>query len=473
MRNKFLLLVVISMMIAFSGKAADLSVDGYNYTLLSAETCALAPGEYSGDIVIPDEITFKGRTLQVVDIEESVIRGNAITSVSIGKNVTHIGKYNFSLTPNLKSLTIPGNVMQIESLCFYECGIELLIIEKSTSSLRVGASETPYYDQPAYYTDGTFTNCPNLQKVIINRALWVKDSDNLILKRTNPFEKNTSLKEVEFDVDLTVRETAYFANCSNLERITIGPNVTSINPKLCYSCNLQELNIPGNVKSIDEEAFGNNQNLRKLTIEEGVEAIYTFAFSNCPKVTELVIPSTIKDGNFIGLSGVKELTILVPPTSKIYNVPISAVEKLTFGPLYNSFSGSNYAGMSNLKEIHVQNLIPPTVTGEFAAAQYLNTVVYVPFQSLEEYKAAPIWKNFWSFEGEEYSGIKSSYTESKGNIEVSKGRICANGDKGNMYSVFDSNGRMIYKGSSIDLMGLSSGLYVVKTSTTATKIFVP
>ena len=41
---------------------------------------------------------------------------------------------------------------------------------------------------------------------------------------------------------------------------------------------------------------------------------------------------------------------------------------------------------------------PPT-SPEFTNAQYLNTVVKVPNSSLEKYKEAEVWKNFWNLEG--------------------------------------------------------------------------
>ena len=97
----------------------DFSVDGFYYNVLSEEdmtvevtfqgnTYSSYANEYTGDIVIPQTVTYADKTFTVIAIGESAFRGcTGITSLTIPANVTSIG--NNALDgdhTNLSKLTI-------------------------------------------------------------------------------------------------------------------------------------------------------------------------------------------------------------------------------------------------------------------------------------------------------------------------------------------------------------------------------
>ena len=77
---------------------------------------------YSGDVVIPSEVTYEGITYSVTSIGYmAFIRCNGLTSVSIPNSVTYIGERAFNGCSALTSITIPNSVKSIANLAFEGC----------------------------------------------------------------------------------------------------------------------------------------------------------------------------------------------------------------------------------------------------------------------------------------------------------------------------------------------------------------
>ena len=100
--------LILSMFFSISASAGVVEVDGIYYNI-SGTTATVTSGEkeYSGDIVIPESITFENSKY----------------------SVTSIGDRAFSYCIGLTSVTIPNSVTSIGSDAFYGCtGITQTII---------------------------------------------------------------------------------------------------------------------------------------------------------------------------------------------------------------------------------------------------------------------------------------------------------------------------------------------------------
>ena len=77
---------------------------------------------YSGSVVIPQSVTYRGKTYRVTSIERGAFYAcRSLTSVTIPNSVTSIEEYAFQGCTSLKSITIPNSVFSIEGNAFGGC----------------------------------------------------------------------------------------------------------------------------------------------------------------------------------------------------------------------------------------------------------------------------------------------------------------------------------------------------------------
>ena len=134
--NAFLLTLLLSMA-GITAAAHDIEVaneDGktiyYVWTNDNTElavsyggnTTGSYSGEYSGNVVIPESVTYNGATYPVTSIgSDAFSECSSLTSVTIPNSVTSIGLYAFSDCSGLTSVTIPNSVTSIGSGAFNDC----------------------------------------------------------------------------------------------------------------------------------------------------------------------------------------------------------------------------------------------------------------------------------------------------------------------------------------------------------------
>ena len=91
--------------------------------------------DYSGSVVIPEEVTFMNRTRKVTSIGESAFHDcSGLTSVTIPNSVTSIGGGAFAGCSGLTSVTIHSSVTSIGGGAFSGCtGLTSIFVESSNS----------------------------------------------------------------------------------------------------------------------------------------------------------------------------------------------------------------------------------------------------------------------------------------------------------------------------------------------------
>ena len=182
----------MSMVASVASAQTEIGGIYYNFNDGTAEVTS-NPNEYSGDITIPDRVTYDGTEYSVTSIGESAFSHCiSLTSVEIPNSVTRIGSYAFWDCSGLNSVTIPNSVTYIGDDAFNGCSGLTSIIVKERNTV---------YDSR--------NNC---------NAIIETSSNTLIIGCENTVIPNT------------VTRIGYcaFYNCSGLTSINIPNSVTNI-----------------------------------------------------------------------------------------------------------------------------------------------------------------------------------------------------------------------------------------------------
>ena len=274
--------LILSVFFSISSSAYDVEVDGIYYDISeTTATVTYGDNEYSGDIVIPESITYNGSKYSVTSIGDWAFYGcSGLTSVTIPNSVTSIGEYTFFGCSGLTSVTIPNSVTSIGDYAFYDCcSLTSITIPNSVTSIG----------------DGAFSGCSGLTSITIPNSV-------------------TSIGELAFD------------ECSGLTSITIPNSVTSIGDYVLNCCDgikntiivndmfvylpktyTGHYSIPENITKIIGGAFSECSGLTSVTIPNSVTSIGDWAFDSCDNLKNVYcyseeVPSTnvwIFNGTYI------------------------------------------------------------------------------------------------------------------------------------------------------------------------------
>ena len=103
--------------------AYDFEVNGIYYDVLSDTTCEVTKEnlnyKYNGDIIIPEQVTYRRKIMRVTAIGGAAFSCNTgLTSVDIPNSVTTIGLNAFTGCTSLTSIDIPNSVEGIDWSAF-------------------------------------------------------------------------------------------------------------------------------------------------------------------------------------------------------------------------------------------------------------------------------------------------------------------------------------------------------------------
>ena len=272
--------------------------------------------------------------------------------VTIPDGIKTIGAMAFKNCENIKTVVIPGSVVEIEDYAFCGASVNDVKLPNSVATLGQGVfkdSDISSITLPSGITeikDGFFEDCNMLQKVVIpdsvkrigdnafkcgweNRKLTTLVlPDGLEEIGRNAFERLSALESVTIPASVSKIGEGAFNYCSSLKSITVaaenarysaednllydeeratliaaGAETTKVTVKdgtqfiAAYAFagkNVQSVVMPDTVLDIGECAFSSCSNLEKVELSESLVKIGDSAFYRCKKLSKIALPNSLE-----------------------------------------------------------------------------------------------------------------------------------------------------------------------------------
>lgn len=263
--------------------AEEFIVDGIKYSNQDGQTARVEGPEnmnYSGKLVIPEKVTYRGTVYDVTSIDRwafSYCKG--LTSVEIPGSITSIGENPFDRCSGLTSIIVKSNnVYDSRDNCN-------AIIETATNKLISGCQATIIPESVTSIGTQAFSGCTGLTSIEIPQN---------ITSLEKAFTGCTGLKSVQWNATNCEEISDGCWNKSPVENFYFSKNVEVI-PKYCCQglSNITYIEIPSSVTSIGSYAFDECSGINSIEIPSSVTTIGVRAFRGCSKITDITIPQSV------------------------------------------------------------------------------------------------------------------------------------------------------------------------------------
>ena len=382
MKNEYItrLIWLFVLLISIPASAYDFESGDIYYNISSGQVYVThGDSEYKGDIVIPSQVTYYGRTYKVFSIGgQAFANCNSLTSVSIPNSVISIEIQAFWQCYNLRSITIPQSVSYIGEYAFSGCGrLNSIVVD----------SNNRYYDSR--------NNCNAIIETNTNKL--IAGCKNTIIPSNVESIADNSFSHCRGLVSITIPSSVKYIGsqaffwCNDLTNISIHDGIISVGSQAFYNTAWLN-NQPDGLVYIGKVLYAYNGEIPEnthISIKDGTLVIADGAFDTCRGLTSIKIPSSVK---YIGYEAFKHTTslasIAVDESNQKYdsrnncnavietssNTLIAGCKNTKIPNSITSIGNSAFLGCNELDAITIPNSVTSIGEGAFFWCEKLMSV---------------------------------------------------------------------------------------------------
>ena len=421
---------LISLFLAFTAAgtifASDIKVGAIWYNFDDAtETAEVTfkgseadyDNRYKGSVTILEKVKYNGKEYTVTGIgEKAFYRCEKVTAVTLPNTITSIGELAFYDCLALSKIVIPASVTNIDKYAFWLC-LNLLNVELPTTVETIG--ENAFCFVPNLKYTGTNTDAPwgarALNGVVVGKLVYKDASKTELLACAASAQGKLNIPST-----VTTIDDYAFLYCAGLDSLRLPNSVTTIQKLAFYECSgMVSLIVPKTVTSIGASAFYRVPNViyegsatgspwGAKSINGFVEGTSVYKDEN---KTELLAVSSSRS-RYKLLNSVKTIAAnaFASSLSQLTSVTLGQVE--TIGdeafvdchvtsfilPATVEEIGTYAFRCRDIVKSFVCEAATPPICGfqpfKLYSASKTTHRIYVPAQSLDDYKVATVWKDY-------------------------------------------------------------------------------
>ena len=282
MRKLFLITMFLCMTFFNAMAQKTVTIDGIKYHIENGEaTIAVQDETLSGDIVIPESISYDENNYSVVRATNGAFQNTDITGITLPNSITSLGNSCFKLCNKLTSVKLPDNITSLGDETFMGCS-DLSVIELPKKLISLGVS--------------CFMGC-NITKLTLPNSI-------------------------------TKLGIGCFHSCENLETVTLPQNITNLPDFAFNDCKkLSGITLHEGITSLGESCFEGCSSLTSIKLPKSINkitgSIFNGCFENCSNLSEVTCQWDNLDGIDVGSDAFdnifSEARLYVPKgTTEIY-----------------------------------------------------------------------------------------------------------------------------------------------------------
>lgn len=299
-----------------------------------------------------------------------------LTGITLSNNLQTIGKNAFNGRRSVRKFELPNSLVTISEGAFAYCasanfsfGSNIETIDKNAFLNCVSMQNITIPNSTTSLGESAFKNCSGATVLSIGSGLKTINSYT--------FTNCSSLKRIDVPDNVQNIEFNVFDGCTSASAATIGSGCKKIRSYLFNGCtNLQNVVFANGsaALNIGDNTFDGCKNLTSVTFSNNLDSIGAYTFNGCIKLTEVVYPDSVYS---IGIQ-------------QFYNN--YSVKSITIGSGCIMIGGND--GIFGCTSYTCKATTPPILNGSLAFGEGVDYKIYVPSESVEDYKAANGWSNY-------------------------------------------------------------------------------